>query len=401
VNRLLINHELASTEYQEKINSFFLFQKMDFFSILKSGTSFKKSQVLKPKATEAESEVVEEVDLTPITTEEEAKLFRKENSIKIYGTDVHYPIKSFQEVQLKRYLINNILKEHQSPTPIQMQSIPIMLGGRDLIACAPTGSGKTLAFSIPILHLLKNPEKGGFRALIVSPTMELAQQIARELAKLTLLKPFKTCVLTKQNVNNKAQLKQFDILISTPLRLVHAIKHESLQLSKVQHIVLDEADKLLELGFLDQVDEIFAACNNDAIQKHLFSATIPSGVEQLAQTFMLNPVRVVIGTKNAATDTIKQELLYVGQEEAKLVAVRQLVTQGLQPPILIFVQSIERAKELFHELVYDSIKVDMIHGERTVLQRENIIKNFRLGKTWVLISTELMARGIDFKGIWD
>jgi ATP-dependent RNA helicase DDX52/ROK1 len=166
----------------------------------------------------------------------------------------------------------------------------------------------------------------------------------------------------------------------------------------VQHIILDEADKLLDIGFLDQVDEIFAACTNSNIQKNLFSATIPSGVEQLAKTFMLDPIRVVIGQKNAATETVDQELVYVGHEEGKLLQIRQMVAKGLTPPCLIFVQSIERAKELFHELVYDSINVDVIHGERTLLQRENIIKNFRLGKIWVLISTELMARGIDFKG---
>jgi ATP-dependent RNA helicase DDX52/ROK1 len=114
---------------------------------------------------------------------------------------------------------------------------------------------------------------------------------------------------------------------------------------------------------------------------------------------MKDPLRIVVGQKNAATETINQKLLYVGQEEGKLVAIRQLIQGGIEPPCLIFVQSIERAKELFHELIYDGINVDVIHSERTQLQRDNIIKNFRTGKIWVLISTELMARGIDFKGV--
>jgi ATP-dependent RNA helicase DDX52/ROK1 len=122
-------------------------------------------------------------------------------------------------------------------------------------------------------------------------------------------------------------------------------------------------------------------------------------VEELARTFMRDPVRVIIGLKNSATESIKQQLVFVGQEEGKMIAIRQLLTKGIRPPVLIFVQSIDRAKELFHELVFDRINVDVIHAERTKAQRDTIIQNFRLGKIWVLISTELMARGIDFKGV--
>lgn len=150
---------------------------------------------------------------------------------------------------------------------------------------------------------------------------------------------------------------------------------------------------------MEQVDDIFSACTNSNLQTSLFSATISSGVEELTKSFMKEAIRIVVGQKNAATDTINQKLLYVGQEQGKLVAIRQLVQTGLVPPCLIFVQSIERAKELFHELVYDGINVDVIHGERTKSQRELIVNNFRTGKIWVLISTELMARGIDFKGV--
>ena len=294
-----------------------------------------------------------------------------------------------------------------------------------MIACAPTGSGKTVAFLLPLLHALKAPAKEGFRAVIVTPTRELAQQIHREWIKLSQGKPFKVCVLSKtsQTISDqmKEALKSYDVLISTPLKLVHAIKEDRISLSRyvlfllttislsslilffkkkrVQNIVLDEADKLLELGFLEQVDEILAACTSDKLHKALFSATIPSGVESLAQSFMKDPIRVVIGQKNAATESIHQKLLYVGQEQGKLIAIRQQAQQGLKPPALIFVQSIDRAKELFHELVYDGINVDVMHSERTKAQRDAIIQGFRSGKIWVLITTELMARGIDFKGV--
>jgi ATP-dependent RNA helicase DDX52/ROK1 len=158
----------------------------------------------------------------------------------VYGSDVPNPFKSFTELaekfKLKSFLRKNLLSSgYKSPTPIQMQSIPIMLHGRDVMACAPTGSGKTLAFLLPILADLKGPAKENFRALIISPTRELAQQIHRELMKLCAGKPFKVCVLSKTtnlSANNSANLKNYDILISTPLRLVHAINEESIKLDQ-------------------------------------------------------------------------------------------------------------------------------------------------------------------------
>ncbi|RIA95792.1 P-loop containing nucleoside triphosphate hydrolase protein [Glomus cerebriforme] len=335
-------------------------------------------------------------------------MFRKRFRIHTYGTDIPNPFSSFDDLESKYdfqpYICKNLRNSaYEKPTPIQMQAIPIMIHGRDIMAMAPTGSGKTLAYILPILHDLKGPEKMGYRALVISPTRELAHQIYREFKKMSVGKKFKVCMLTKATAATQAQSphlrEKFDILISTPLRLVHAIQEENVELKNVRHLILDEADKLLELGFLEQTDEIFAACSNTKIQKALFSATLPSSVESLASNFMKDPIRVVIGLKNAATETIKQRLVYVGQEEGKLIAVRQLIQEGFKPPVLIFVQSIERAKELFHELIYDSINVDVIHSERTKAQRDSIILNFRQGKIWVLIATELMARGMDFKGV--
>ncbi|KAJ3260172.1 DEAD (Asp-Glu-Ala-Asp) box polypeptide 52 [Boothiomyces macroporosus] len=375
---------------------------MDFFKVLGAGAKFnKKYKPEKKEAKETKPEATNDSELDffndkpkpkILDTIQDANEWRKKNNIKVYGTDVPHPFKTFEELgerfQFKNYLQKNIASCYETPTPIQMQSLPIILHGRDLIACAPTGSGKTLAFLLPILHDLKAPTKEGFRAVIISPTRELATQ------KLIVGKPFKVCVLSKANTTSN--LKNY----------VNALKQEVFKLdrlsfidNRVRHLVLDEADKLLEAGFLEQVDDIFSACTASNLQISLFSATISSGVEELAKSFMKDPLRIVVGLKNSATDTINQKLLYVGQEQGKLVAVRQLVQSGLVPPCLIFVQSIERAKELFHELVYDGINVDVIHGERTKMQREMIVNNFRTGKIWVLIATELMARGIDFKGV--
>ncbi|KAG9323750.1 hypothetical protein KVV02_007745 [Mortierella alpina] len=350
----------------------------------------------------------QEEDSIGFESQEQLSLFRSHLKIKVYGTDIPNPFKSFEglakQYQLEPYLQRNILGSgFKKPTPIQMQAIPVILHGRDIMAMAPTGSGKTMAFVLPILHDLKGPEKVGYRAVIISPTRELATQIFNQIKKLSVGRKFKICMLTKATAATQGQAphlrQKYDILISTPLRLVHAIQQEKMELGQVRHLILDEADKLLEQGFLEQTDEIFAACSHASLQKSLFSATLPSGVEALASTFMRSPIRIVIGSKNAATETITQKLVYCGSEEGKLIAIRQLIQGGLKPPVLIFVQSIERAKELFHELIYDGIHVDVIHSERTKAQRDKIVESFRQGKVWVLIATELMARGVDFKGV--
>ncbi|CAG8588738.1 12577_t:CDS:10 [Acaulospora morrowiae] len=403
-----------------------LIQEIDFFHNSKRATdevlgtkhtkteeqivNFSEDQIAQSNSDENEKEHKSSfIRSNEIAIHEDVKVFRKRHQIRVYGTDIPDPLRSFSELETKydfqSYIIRNLESmAYDQPTPIQMQVVPTMLHGRDIMAMAPTGSGKTLAYILPILHDLKGPEKVGYRALIISPTRELEQQIYRDFKRMSVGKSYKICTLTRVTAATQSQdprlRKKFDILISTPLRLVRAIQQENIDLKNVRHLILDEADKLLELGFLEQTDEIFAACANPKLQKSLFSATLPSGVETLANSFMKDPIRVVIGLKNAATDTIKQKLVYVGQEEGKLIAIRQLIQQGgLKPPVLIFVQSIERAKELFHELIYDGINVDVIHSERTKAQRDAVVLSFRQGKIWVLISTELMARGMDFKGV--
>ncbi|RKP12549.1 P-loop containing nucleoside triphosphate hydrolase protein [Piptocephalis cylindrospora] len=234
------------------------------------------------------------------------KTYLKSKRIRTYGDDVPAPITSFPEMttryNAKPYLTKNLVQSaFTRPTPIQQQAIPIVLSGRELMACAPTGSGKTLAFACPILHALGEPRKAGYRAIVVSPTRELSQQIYGVFKTLSKGKKFKVCMLTKATAstqaNNPKLREKFDLLITTPLRLVHGIQQGEVDLSGVEHLVLDEADKLLEAGFVEQMDEILAACSNPKLQKMLFSATLPSGVEALASTIMKDPIRVVVGEK--------------------------------------------------------------------------------------------------------
>ncbi|ORY99133.1 P-loop containing nucleoside triphosphate hydrolase protein [Syncephalastrum racemosum] len=344
-----------------------------------------------------------------IITREDAVRLRKKLRIKCTGTDVPHPFATFTDLSKSPYdllpaLYENLKKsEYTKPTAIQMQAIPIIMKGRDMLGCAPTGSGKTLAFCLPIVHDLKKHENVGCRAVILAPTRELAQQIQHVLSTLSAGTDLRVQSLTKMTDADKSQApsqrKKYDILVTTPLRLVWAIKENEVDLSSVRHLVLDEADRLLEHGFLEQTDEIFAACPTNTIHRSMFSATLSSTVEDLARTVLKNPIRVTIGLKNTATHTIKQQLLFTGSEEGKRVAIRDFIQKGIKPPVLIFVQSIDRAKALFHELVFDGINVEVIHSERSKAQRDNVIDSFRQGRIWVLIATDLMARGLDFKGV--
>ncbi|GAA5982899.1 hypothetical protein JCM10908_006825 [Rhodotorula pacifica] len=204
-----------------------------------------------------------------------------------------------------------------------------------------------------------------------------------------------------------------DILITTPLRLVFALKSNLVSLSTTLHLILDEADKLFELNFLEQTDEILAACGTAAgageggggeVRKGMFSATMPSTVEELAKGVMAGAgagmVRAIVGHKEAATTTIDQSLLFVNREDHKLLSLRSLITSGqFTPPVLIFVQSIQRAKELANELVFDGINADAIHADRSAAERDEVVRRFAEGKVWCLICTDVMARGVDFKGV--
>lgn len=169
----------------------------------------------------------------------------------------------------------------------------------------------------------------------------------------------------------------------------------------VTQVVLDEADTLLSDAFLKQTDLILSLCTVSTLQKSLFSATLPASVEALSKTF-LSPdyVRVIVGSKDGSSEDVDQRLHFVGNEEGKLLALRTMLKSGeVKPPALLFVQSIARAKDLYDELAYDGLRLDVIHSERSRTQREAVVSSFRRGDVWLLICTEVLARGLDFKGV--
>ncbi|KAB5548700.1 hypothetical protein PHYPO_G00058590 [Pangasianodon hypophthalmus] len=344
---------------------------------------------------------------------EKLNQIRHQNRINVHGTDVPDPLGTFEELQQEYELDSRIIQNiraagFQTPTPIQMQAIPLMMHRREILACAPTGSGKTIAFCLPVLAHLRQPLNKGFRALIVAPTRELASQTHRELLKLSEGVGFRVHMINKgvdaAKKYGPKSAKKFDILVTTPNRLIYLLNQDppAVDLSSVEWLVVDESDKLFEdgkTGFREQLATIFLACTSPKVRRALFSATFTTEVEQWCKLNLDNLVSVNIGPRNSAAETVEQELLFVGAENGKLLAIRDLIKKGFMPPMLVFVQSIERARELFHELVYEGINVDVIHAERTQQQRDNVVSSFRAGKIWVLICTALMARGIDFKGV--
>jgi len=338
-------------------------------------------------------------------TDEEANVMRKQLRVRVQGADgaCPAPLQGFEELH-ERYkcggrLVERLLEANfKVPTPIQRQAVPILCGGNELLAIAPTGSGKTLAFLLPIIMKLKKHEEGGPRALLLAPTKELAGQSARILRILSRgVSGLKSCLLTKATAGN--DFSKVDVLVATPMRLKILLQHEKIDLSKVLYLVLDEADKLFEMGFVEQIDAVVAACNHQDVTRALFSATLPEKVEELARSVMARPMRLTVGERNSASSTIAQRMLFCGHEAGKLLALRQIIREGIKPPVIIFTQSKDRAKQLAKELTGDGLHIGLIHAEMSDSKREEQVDRFRMGETWVLIATDLMARGMDFVGV--
>jgi ATP-dependent RNA helicase DDX52/ROK1 len=200
----------------------------------------------------------------------------------------------------------------------------------------------------------------------------------------------------------------FDVLVATPLRLVGMIRDGSVDLAHVRTLVFDEADRLFDEQFVEQIDEIAAAVKSAtaaaaaaaSLRVSLFSATMMPRVEQLAASLMRDPVHILVGLRNVPLASIKQSLVFTGNEEGKLITLRRMITtEGIRLPALVFVQSKERAQDLLQQLLGSGIPVDVIHADRPIDQRARIVDAFRAGKIWLLIATDVMARGMDFRGV--
>ena len=287
------------------------------------------------------------------------------------------------------------------PTPIQEQSIPILLEGKDLLGCAQTGTGKTAAFSIPIIQHIHNEvvhEKGRrkVKALIVTPTRELAIQIGENCTKYGKFAGVNNTVIfggVKQSAQTRALRNGVDILVATPGRLLDLMNQGYISLSDVKYCVLDEADQMLDMGFIHDIKKVIAALPKQR-QSLFFSATMPQSIVKLSQSILGTPEKVTIKPEQATADKVEQALYYVSKKsKAKLLV--HLIQQNEIDSVLVFSRTKHGANKIVKQLDKVQIKSEAIHGNKSQGARQRALENFKNRETRVLIATDIAARGID------
>jgi ATP-dependent RNA helicase RhlE len=290
--------------------------------------------------------------------------------------------------------------QYENPTPIQEQAIPVALRGGDVLACAQTGTGKTAAFLLPILQRLTQGEGNGVRALVLTPTRELAAQIAESARVYGKHLRTRTAVAFG-GVSLSAQIAQLkrgaDLLIATPGRLLDHIERGTVTLSALTTLVLDEADRMLDMGFLPDVRRILRLVPT-ARQTLLFSATMPKEIEHLAHDTLKSPTVITVGRKATPVDTVRQ-VLYAVEAERKRDLLCYLLRHGHMQQVLVFTRTKLRADRLTKHLVQSGRRVAVLHGGKSQGARTQALDGFRSGSVDVLIATDLAARGLDVDGI--
>jgi ATP-dependent RNA helicase RhlE len=303
-------------------------------------------------------------------------------------------------------LIEPLLREldYAAPTPIQLRAIPLLLQGRDLLGIAQTGTGKTAAFALPILQLLhgdrRRPEPRRPRALVLAPTRELASQIVTAFRKygrsLTLHHEvvYGGVGITPQI---KALSRGTDVLVATPGRLLDLMQQRQADLSRVEILVLDEADRMLDMGFVRDVERVIAALPKQR-QSLLFSATMPDSVAKLARNLLYRPERVEVTPPAATIERVEQSVCFVEQSRKRDLLVQLLQGNGFGRT-LVFTRTKHGADRVVRQLGQGGIDACAIHGNKSQNQRERALRDFRSGQTLVLVATDLAARGLDVQDV--
>jgi len=299
--------------------------------------------------------------------------------------------------------INKAIAEegYTEPTPIQAEAIPEIMLGKDLLGCAQTGTGKTAAFSIPILQLLSSTTVNSYRwrairALIVTPTRELAIQIDESVKTYGKYTNLKSCVVYG-GVNQSSQVKSLqggvDILVATPGRLLDLINQKFISLKEVEIFVLDEADRMLDMGFIHDIKKMLAFLPAKR-QSLFFSATMPPPITKLAGGILKNPVRVEVTPVSSTAETINQSIYFVGKPNKAPLLLEILKSKEIKT-VLVFTRTKHGADKLARILVKNKIKAEAIHGNKAQNARQRALDNFKEQATRVLVATDIAARGID------
>ncbi|MBB3188602.1 DEAD/DEAH box helicase [Microbacter margulisiae] len=308
---------------------------------------------------------------------------------------------TFKELHISEPIIKALEdKKYKSPTPIQEQAIPVVLRGHDLLGIAQTGTGKTAAFAIPIIQQLDQPQDKGYKreikALILTPTRELAIQIDEcftDYAKYTGLR--NTVIFG--GVNQRPQVDRLmrgtDILVATPGRLLDLIAQKYINLDHIDHFVLDEADRMLDMGFIHDIKRLLPMLPKHK-QTLFFSATMPSAITNLSNTILHHPVRVEIAPVASVVDTIEQHLYFVEKHQKGELLI-SLLEKDHAKSVLIFSRTKHGADKIARLLQKKGVDCEAIHGNKTQGARQRTLTNFKAGTTRVIVATDIAARGID------
>jgi ATP-dependent RNA helicase RhlE len=292
-------------------------------------------------------------------------------------------------------------RNYTEPTPIQSRAIPILLQGRDILGVAQTGTGKTAAFALPVLQLLEKPSQGREpRALILAPTRELAVQIADGFKAYGAHTGLRLAVIfggVSQNVQVEKLRRGVDIIVATPGRLLDLMNQRHVQLGKVEHLVLDEADRMLDMGFIRDVRKIIAALPQER-QSQFFSATMPAEVAKLSQEILYKPGRVDIAPQAVAVEVIKQSVHFIDSAD-KPALLKEMLSDENLTRVIVFTRTKHRANRVSDGLEKAGIPSAAIHGNKSQGARQRALDDFRKGKVRVLVATDIAARGIDVTGI--
>lgn len=309
---------------------------------------------------------------------------------------------SFSDFSLSPEIVRSIRdRGHHEATAIQSRAIPVALTGCDLVATAETGSGKTAAYLIPLINGLRPPRSGekaspGLRAMVVVPTRELAVQVAREFTLLARHSRLKAVVIMGGDSMSR-QLRELrsgaHVLIACPGRLIDHLERKTAKLDRIETVVIDEADRLLDMGFLPQLRRIMKTVPQKR-QTLMFSATMASGVAQVAREFLKNPELVSVGTKSAPPATIRQTICPVTLENKGPVLLEILKNADVDSAI-VFTRTKTRADRVAKMLARNGIRAVAIHGDRSQGQRNAALAGFRARNYRVMVATDLAARGID------
>lgn len=306
----------------------------------------------------------------------------------------------FSDLQIIKPILDALNQQgYEKPTPIQEKAIPTILNGQDFLGCAQTGTGKTAAFAIPILqNLAKNhsPNNKKIRALILTPTRELAIQIEDNFKDYGKKLPIRSLVIfggVKQGAQETALRKGVDVLIATPGRLLDFINQRIISIRDLEIFVLDEADRMLDMGFVHDVKKILKLIPQKR-QTLFFSATMPKEISSLADSILHNPVKVEVTPVSSTAETIQQSVFLVDKDD-KLDLLIHVLKDPKIDQLLVFSRTKHGADKIARRLQKDNISTEAIHGNKSQNARQNALSNFKSKKTRVLVATDIAARGID------